>query len=161
MITFVVNANNEKLKDAARLAQNFFKQLKLEDLPDDFTHTLIDRNTIYATIIEAAVCLPDRYVIVETYKPKWYWSKAIGYTLPSKPNYIFVNANKLSTLEVEDYVGNFAHEFMHIIGFKHKGNNPSKFRNLESVPYVMGALAEAWARSLQFEGSRQLEIMGV
>lgn len=161
MITFVVNANNEKLKDAARLAQNFFKQLNIEDLPESFTHTTLSREEVYGIIIEASLCLPDRFVIVETYKPKYWRSKVIGYTDKAKPNYIFVNANKLAAFEVADYVGNFTHEYMHILGFTHKKNKPHKFRNLESVPYVMGALAEAWARSLQFEGSRQLEIMGV
>jgi hypothetical protein len=66
----------------------------------------------------------------------------------------------LDTLEVADYVGNFAHEFMHIIGFKHKTNYPNKYRNLESVPYVIGSLAEAWARALDEQENNQMS-MGV
>lgn len=161
MITFVVNSDNKKLKEAARLAQNFFKQLNINDLPEAFTHTTLSRSEIYADILTAALMLPDRFIIVELYKPKYPWSKAIGYAIASKPNYIFVNSRKLNSLQVEDYVGNFVHEFMHTIGFKHKGNDRNKNRNLESVPYVMGALAEAWARAIEFEGTKQVELMGV
>lgn len=157
MITFVVNSDNEKLKDAARLAQNFFKQLNITDLPESFTHCEQSREEVYGAIIEAALCLPDRFVIVETTK-LWAWSKVIGYTVPSRPNYVFINSNMLGKLELADYVGNFVHEFMHIIGFKHKGNYQNRFRNLESVPYVMGSLAEAWVRGIEFHKTKQLEI---
>jgi hypothetical protein len=160
MIHFVVNSENQKLKEAGLICAMFFRQLNLADFPQEFTHTNLTSYDVFIAIRNAAIYLPDRYVIVETYRPKWPWSKAIGYTLPSKPNYIFINQNMLSTLENADYVGNFAHEFMHLIGFEHKGNYPGKFRNLESVPYVIGSLAEAWARSLDNEENNQMS-MGV
>jgi hypothetical protein len=148
MIHFVVRSSNQKLKEAGLLAPMFFKQLSYADLPLSFTHTELNVGQVYAEIVQGTVYLPDRYVVVETYRPKWPWSKAIGYTLPKKPNYIFVNQYMLERLEVADYVGNFVHETMHLIGFKHRTNNPKKYRNLESVPYAVGSLAEAWARYL-------------
>lgn len=159
-VHFVVNSDNKKLKEAAKICPMFFRQMDLADFPIGFTHTELTAPEVHLTIIDGAVCLPDKYVIVETYRPKWPWSKVIGYTLPSKPNYIFVNHYGLSKFDTHDYVGNFTHEFMHILGFKHKGNYPNKYHNDLSVPYAIGAMAEAWARSLEEKENNQMS-MGV
>jgi len=49
--------------------------------------------------------------------------------------------------DISDIINTIVHEYMHYIGFSHKGNKPSDY-NLKSVPYAVGALAESWHRSI-------------
>lgn len=47
--------------------------------------------------------------------------------------------------DMPDIINTIVHEYMHYIGFSHDGNKPTPY-NLGSVPYAVGALAEAWFR---------------
>jgi hypothetical protein len=143
MIQIYVSADHWKLKVAAAAIPEFFLQLKVEDLPEKFTHTNHTREQVYANIWNNIIQSQER-VSIETYRSKWPWSSVIGHAKPGK---IFINSRKLETLHPADYVGNQAHELMHWpCLYRHQGNNPNKYKNLESVPYVIGSLAEAWFR---------------
>jgi hypothetical protein len=75
-----------------------------------------------------------------TWKP---WSRVIGYTNGIN---IFVNSRKSTSLEPWEWVGNCAHETMHIIGYGH-GSNRVTPPKLDSVPYFWGNYASEWAKS--------------
>lgn len=156
-LVYVVKSDNEKLKEAGRLASLFFKQLDLGAFPTQFNFTEDNYIEVYENIISASVFLPDRYVVVETYRPWNRFTKAIAY---ASKGTIFVNEYKINSLELADYVGNFAHEFIHTIGYSHEGNRVTQF-NLSTVPYVIGGLAEAWARALKLENDMQLILEGI
>lgn len=47
---------------------------------------------------------------------------------------------------VPDIVNTLVHEWLHSIGFEHDGNKPTDI-NLHSVPYTVGAMAEAYCRA--------------
>jgi hypothetical protein len=147
MINYIIKSDNEKLQIAGRAAALFFKQLELDALPVNFNFTEDTYLEVYANIIDATLCLPDRYIVVKTYRPKWRFTKAIAY---AKDETIFINEFKINSLEVADYVGTFVHELAHLIKYKHKGNYVNQF-NLGTVPYVLGGLAEAWYRAITLE----------
>jgi hypothetical protein len=156
-LVYVIKSENEKLKEAGRLASLFFKQLDLGAFPTKFNFTSDSYLRVYENIISSSVFLPDRFVIVETYRPWNRFTKAIAY---ASKGTIYVNEYKLKYLELADYVGNFAHEFTHTIGYSHNGNKVTQF-NLGTVPYVIGGLAESWARALKVENDMQLMLEGV
>jgi len=139
MILFYVKSDNYKLKVAADMVPRFFEQLKVVDLPMTFNHTKDRCGDVYLKIKRVDSLL----ITVTTYRPWNPWTKAIAY---AQNNTIYVNERKLNSLEIADYVGNFCHETMHLLGYQHKGNYVTEY-NLRTVPYVIGSLAEAWARS--------------
>lgn len=79
------------------------------------------------------------------YKPKWRWSKAIGY---SSNGEIYLNSYKFKSLTLADLVANFCHEYCHIAGFNHgtgtTANYPSEEKNKFSVPYFVSSNISKW-----------------
>lgn len=109
MIQIYVGADHWKLKVAASAIPEFFLQLKVEDLPERFTHTNHTREKVFETI-QRTIIQDKLNISVETYRSKWPWSSVIGRTKPGK---IFINSRKLESLHPADYVGNQAHELTH------------------------------------------------
>lgn len=142
MLFFNVESNDKKLQAAGRLVVDFFKQLKIEDLPHNFNHTLETGPIVYLTIRQVLDSGVQGVFHVTEYSPWNRWTRAIAY---AKNGTIFINKYKLPQLEIADYVGNFAHETMHLLGYTHRGNYVNDY-NLKTVPYIVGALAEAWCR---------------
>jgi hypothetical protein len=77
---------------------------------------------------------------------KW-WSKALAYFKPSKPNNIYINGSKLNR-SMGSIVGTFYHEAVHMFdaqddkhSFGH-GSNSNKGKQ-NTVPYKVGALVKA------------------
>lgn len=138
MIRFNVTVNEPKLKTAAYWAERYFFLMPSAHLPATFNHTTDNLTQVLNKIRKAQ----DAGVTVEvrTYRPMWRWSKAIAY---AKGGTIFVNQYKIDSLDVADYVGNFVHEAMHVLGYSHKGNRVTAY-NLKTVPYAFGNAASLW-----------------
>ena len=93
-----------------------------------------------------AMLMSNTYQIIEievnVYRPKWRWSKAIGYYSSSNPHNININYYKINTLSNAQIVGNFAHELVHLadnlseFNFGH-GSNSSKGKE-KTAPYYIG-----------------------
>lgn len=71
------------------------------------------------------------------------WSKVIGY---AQGGVIYCNTRKFD-LPLYDRVNNFMHEPLHLLGYSHKGNSATG-KNLDSVPYKVGAIFEEYIRGL-------------
>lgn len=80
---------------------------------------------------------------IKSYKTWNPWSKVIGY---AKGNTIYCNSRKFD-LPLYDRVNNFMHESLHALGFSHNGNSATG-RNLDSVPYKVGAIFEQYVREI-------------
>lgn len=85
-------------------------------------------------------------VEAEDYRPRWPYSKVLGYFTKKKPNNIFLNRRKLYR-NTESISNTIIHEYVHavdndfddtIIDF---GHNCGTFKS--TAPYVIGKIAEA------------------
>jgi len=80
---------------------------------------------------------------IKQYKTFNPWSKVIGY---ASGNTIYCNSRKFD-LPLYDRVNNFMHEPLHLLGFIHSGNYATG-KNLDSVPYKVGAIFEQYVREI-------------
>jgi len=83
----------------------------------------------------------DKIAPVFFYKPKWAWSKAMGY---SDGKAIHLNSRKFGSFTEADIIGLLIHEYSHIAGFSHGSNYPSEEKNKFSVPYFLSSNIEKW-----------------
>lgn len=83
----------------------------------------------------------DKTAPVFFYKPKWAWSKAMGY---SDGKAIHLNSRKFGSFTEADIIGLLIHEYSHIAGFSHGSNYPSEEKNKFSVPYFLSSNIEKW-----------------
>lgn len=137
---FYIKSNNESLNIAGSLTLQFFQELKVSDLPSFFNHT-----DDVPEVVAHRIRTFHKVVKVETYKPKWIFTRANAHAKDSK---IFINEYKLKDFHVSDFTRILAHETMHLIGYSHKGNSVNQY-NLQTVPYSIGTLAEAWVKGIQ------------
>jgi len=152
MIQYHLKSDNLNLKIATSLTSSFFDQLEAKDLPEYFNHTdhspaqvIEEIKTISGVHRYGIQVVPPRTFTVEEYKPWNRFTKAVGYAKYPK---IYVNHYKMDKMFASDFVQLLAHETMHLIGYKHKGNYVTQY-NLKTVPYVIGSLAEAWVKGHQ------------
>lgn len=141
----------KKLKDAAMVANWLLTSSEFYDEIEKvktFTHSNEDGFEVSRKLKN------NRHIMqvnVKEYKSLWPWSKAIGYFSKRRPRDINVNIRKIDSLDVWDYIGNYIHEKMHMLGYSHKGNNKYKHNNVDSVPYLVGYIAKSVARK-KFSG---------
>jgi hypothetical protein len=147
MISFRVEVQDVKVHEGARECLKAFKHLikaidtypnTVLSLPNKFTFTSEDKWGVIRDIRDSLYVAP-----VRTYRP-WNgrFSKAIGRFYRGR---IEINEFALARMDVADVAGNIAHESMHALGYKHKGNKITP-ENLKSVPYVIGYWVEQWLR---------------
>jgi urease accessory protein UreE len=93
--------------------------------------------------VEVALALHAERSLVKvfTYKPKWVFSKAIGY---SDGKAIYVNLRKLPEMSVIDVASNLLHEMAHHAGFNHSNNYKTQDKVLYSVPYYLSENISKW-----------------
>lgn len=84
---------------------------------------------VYTKIIACNIVAP-----VFTYRPKWPWSSALGY---SDKKGIHLNVYKIEVMTHAETVGLLCHEYLHQVGFGH-GNN---FKTEEKVKYSVNYFA--------------------
>lgn len=94
---------------------------------NDFAFNSGTGKEIFYKICEHAEPLP-----VFTFRPKWRWTKAVGY-FDGKA--MHVNTYKLENMTEIEIVANLVHEKMHQIGMSHGSNLKTKSKIEKSVPY--------------------------
>jgi len=86
------------------------------ELPSEFTYTNQKPRTI-ADVLVAYIL--NNKIPLKPYKPKWRWSKAVGYR--NKGEYI-VYYNIYRQSDEAALLGLCVHEILHMIGIGHGGN---------------------------------------
>ena len=95
-------------------------------------------------------------VEVKIYKPRWKFSKVLGYFVKSKPNKIFLNSRKIYR-DTNSITNTIIHEYVHAID-NNNNNKTIEFGHIcdsftNTAPYVIGSYAE-----LLMEGTEIVEI---
>jgi hypothetical protein len=79
------------------------------------------------------------------YKPKWAWSKAMGY---SDGKAIHLNSRKFGSFTEADIIGLLLHEYSHLAGFNHgtgmRANYWNEDKSNHSVPYFISDNISRW-----------------
>ena len=78
---------------------------------------------------------------VFTYRPKVFWSKAMGY---SDGKAIHLNLRKLDNFNLHELTGLLVHEYLHLVGFSHGSNFPSTEKNQFSVNFFCSQNIKRW-----------------
>ncbi len=87
----------------------------------------------------------DLEVEVKTYKPKWRYSRVLGYFVRSKPRNLFLNKRKLYR-NTSSITNTIIHEYVHAVDNHYDntvidfGHNCGTFKN--TAPYTIGNIAE-------------------
>lgn len=94
-------------------------------------------------------------VEVKIYKPRWRFSKVLGYFVKSRPNNIFLNSRKIYR-DTNSITNTIVHEYIHAVDNSNNseiqfGHNCGSFDN--TAPYIIGSYAE-----LLIEGNDVKEI---
>ena len=140
MKRFYINVISDKIKNAALDAErllhyesNMMKEIRLKN---DWKYNSGSGEEIYDKFASTTKIVP-----VFTYRPKWIFSKAIGYFDGES---IHINTRKLHDLSHADIVGLLCHEYSHAVGYSHGNNYPSENKNKFSVPYFISSNIDKW-----------------
>jgi hypothetical protein len=133
MKRFKNNVISKKVSDAIIDAEKLFlpDSLMMNEIinKNDFKFNSGRGNEIFCRIMNYKGIAP-----VFTYRPKWPWTKALGY---SGNGAIHLNVYKLDSLTHADLVGLLCHEYLHEVGFSHGNNFKTKEKILYSVNYYV------------------------
>ena len=137
---FQNNVINKDVAFAVTIAEKLFhpdsfmmQEIKVKD---DFKFESGKGIDVYVRILTCQTVAP-----IFTYKPKWIFTKALGY---SDGKAIHLNLRKLDGLELTELVGLLAHEYLHLVGLGHGNNFPSKDKDLFSVNYFVSSNVSRW-----------------
>jgi hypothetical protein len=84
----------------------------------------------------------DKVAPIFFYKPKWRFSKAMGY---SDGKAIYLNSYKFGSFSEADIIGLLLHEASHcLFGFTHGNNYKTEYKCLHSVPYWLSENISRW-----------------
>lgn len=90
----------------------------------------------------AELLLAERPIVnVFFYKPKWPWSKAIGYYERGE---LFINKRRFAEFSEAELVGLLLHEYSHHCGFHHGNNYKTAHKVKYSVPYYLSENVRKW-----------------
>jgi hypothetical protein len=82
---------------------------------------------------------------VKIYKPRWSYSKVLGYFIKSKPNNVFLNSRKIYR-NTDSITNTIIHEYVHAVDNNHNTNAIEFGHTCESfantAPYIIGSYAE-------------------
>lgn len=136
-----------KVGIAASLANQYIMLHAYDDLlnADGFTHTNLTPEQVANQFGSWVTNAPNRSVKIKAWKPWNPWTAAIATTFKNKPNEIYINVRKIASRSLGDYINTAAHECAHLAGFGHGSNSPRGKMN--SVPYKLGSMAQAWYES--------------
>lgn len=137
---FQNNVISKKVADAVISAERLFypESLMMNEIinKNDFKFKSGSGNEIYSKILHSKVVAP-----VFTYRPKWPWTKALGY---SGNGAIHLNVYKLDALSHADLVGLLCHEYLHEVGFSHGNNYKTAEKVKFSVNYFVSENIGRW-----------------
>lgn len=140
MKRFNVNVISKEVIEAAKVAERLLSpgSLMLEEirLKNDFKYNSGTGEEVYQKIVNC-----DAIVPVFTYRPKWRFTKAIGYF---GRDAVHINIYKLDELEHNELVGLLVHEWLHKAGFGHGNNYKTKEKVLFSVNYFASENVSRW-----------------
>lgn len=140
MKRFQNNVIDKNINEAVAIAERLFmpsSPMLLElRVKNDFKYNSGSGEEIYQKVLNHQEPLP-----VFTYKPRWRFSKAIGY-FDGKAMHI--NLYKLPLMSVVDIVANLCHEKLHHIGFGHGSNWKTKEKTKYSVNYYVSENMRKW-----------------
>jgi hypothetical protein len=133
VLAYVLNDEEFKTKLFALWIENRAKGAR-----HDFTSTTDTTEQVYEKIMKANELNTgdDNEVDFSLEYYNSWWSKVIGYTLPSSL-WIWLNWKYHLHFTPAQTAGNLAHEFLHKLGYGH-----SSAKDYTSVPYSVGYLVE-------------------
>ena len=135
--------NFEQVKLAVEDANEILYSSNIYDLIKQFE----EFNCAKKTPAEIAEILRDTDLEVEVgiYKPRWVYSKVMGYFVRNRPNNIFLNSRKLYR-DTNSITNTIVHEYVHAVDNRNNndliefGHNCGTYTN--TAPYVIGNIAE-------------------
>lgn len=137
---FQNNVIDKNVTQAIIAAENLFSPLspmmQAIQKKNDFKFNSGSGEEIFQKIMNHRQSLP-----VFTYRPKWRFSKAIGYY---DGRAMHINLYKLPGMSHADIVANLCHEKLHHIGFSHGNNWKTEEKCLFSVPYFASENITKW-----------------
>lgn len=138
---FEIHMDNERVHQAAALIEKNYKNIQF------FYRVERNKSFNFSTHsgLEVAQKINNSNLVIKI-KPYTTWnpfSKVIGH---AKGDTIFINTRKMD-LSLEDRVCNLFHEYLHLLGYKHKGNSVNDFNN-ETVPYKVARIFSGYVMSL-------------
>ena len=112
--------------------------------PISYTYTEHKQGEVFARVFDVAERINTAWEgpNVYSYRPRWRYSKAMGYT---KGKNIYINEYRLPYMSVANMVRLLIHESAHIAGYTHGGNAIhwwNKRKKYASVPYCLGNAAK-------------------
>ena len=134
---YKIESSRDWIKEAVRVANcvtvnsDFHKEIISIDKYEHFTG---DSKDIVKSLISSKVA------IVGTYYKRF--TKAIAYRNIGSDK-IWYNTKHAGS-SVKSKVKTMIHERLHVLGYGHKGNNPAKYNNRDSVPYKVSGLGEKY-----------------
>jgi hypothetical protein len=130
------DAIKKAITDAERLLSPDSPMMQEIKYKDDFEYGAGKGIEVFTRIATSTIIAP-----VFSYRPKWVWSKSLGY---SDKSGIHLNVYKLENLDHESLVGLLIHEWLHQVGFSHGNNFKTKFKVDHSVNYFASENVERW-----------------
>lgn len=98
-------------------------------------------------------------VEVKLYKPRYKWSKVLGYFVKSRPTNVFLNKRKLNR-ESSSLTNTIIHEYVHAVDYD-SDNGKIRFGHYKcsslnySAPYIIGNIAELMIDGYEVEDIEQ------
>jgi len=138
---FEIHMDNERIHQAAALVEKHYKDIQfLHKVEMNKTFNFTSRNGLYVAHDIRQSELTMKIKSYTTWNP---FSKVIGH---AKGDTIFINTRKLD-LSLEDRIQNLFHEYLHLLGYKHKGNSVNEFNN-GTVPFNVAKIFSQYVMSL-------------
>lgn len=126
--------------NASRLLSPLSRMLEDLRTKNDWKYGVVSGEQVYETFMDCEKVLP-----VRIYRPKWCFSKAIGYF---DGDAIYLNRYKLDGLSNMQLVGLLCHEYSHAAGFNHglglRANYKTRDKVKYSVPYFISENIGRW-----------------
>jgi|TARA_B110000114_G_C15090695_1_gene398446 hypothetical protein len=154
--------------------QGIYNQIKLavEDANELFNspifYELIEKHPGFSCSEKKPIEIADLIrnstlkIQVKLYKPRWKWSKVLGYFVKSHPNTIFLNIRKIYR-ETNSITNTIIHECIHALDYNENsniiefGHNCGYFDN--TAPYEIGNIAESIVNGSDFEQTGMLDVL--
>ena len=127
---------NDAVMVAEKLLMPESKMLKEFREKNDWKYNSGNGEQVYEKIISCTSIVP-----IFTYRPKWIFTKAVGYFDGQN---IHINLRKIENLTTINLVALLVHEWLHAAGFSHGNNYQTDDKNKYSVNYYASENIGKW-----------------